>query len=237
MKLNQYDDILRTGLKTFVHAEFANIPPENEIDYTFSEKYEKEKAKLLAKIDRHLWKYTNTVAKRVAIIVLCFLVAATSLFSVEAIRGKILEFFYSVFDTYTVVDFKECSVADDNDNYTKTQQQSQNQFYMIANIPEGYTTITKNVSENHAFFVWKNADNQTISFEQCIGKNSININTEGAQPAEKTINGIPCLVVNQSYGYTYCWQYENYSFLLSYPLELGEEYAESIIGKLAESED
>ena len=222
MKHNQYDDILREGLIRYKQLEFANVPPEDEINHIFSEKFNKAKTKLLRSIDRPLWKYTNTVAKRAAVILVCLVLAAASLLTVDAVRKKVVDFIYEIFDTHTLIEYK----VEQNLKIEK--------YYMLPNVPAAFSQISKVINQTTTLFFFESESNQTIAFTQTTKDGIQRLNSENSQIVETIINNTPCIVVQQQNIYIYYWEFDGYAFTLTYSTVLGEEYAQSVIGKLIE---
>ncbi len=223
---DNYDEALRKGLIDYKLLELSHVPPENEINHVFSEKYLKAKARLLRKLKKQHLKHTNTVVKRVAVIIACCFIAATSALSVEAVRNKIVEFFYNVFDTHTEI------VSDDSEKRTTVET-----YYTLAYIPEGYTVDIEDVNSNGVYFTAKNNNSQQISFEQALSYDSLlSFDSENTDVIETIINKTPCIMIKQNFDYIFYWEFDGYGFTLTYPDDLGENFAEEVIGKLVKVE-
>lgn len=71
---------LKRIISDCVALEFEDIPcNEAEIEYEFSEEFLRKMDKLIEQQKKPYWKYTNTVAKRVAVVsVVCLLLFATA---------------------------------------------------------------------------------------------------------------------------------------------------------------
>ena len=93
---DNYDILLIKGLTKLKEIEFSFVPNKDEIEYTFSDKYIKSKKQLLKRMSHSYWKYTNTVAKKVAVIIITLILTFSSLMSVDAIREKLLDFVFNI---------------------------------------------------------------------------------------------------------------------------------------------
>ncbi len=223
MKQPNYDELLKEGLIRYKEQEFAHIPPEDEIDHVFSPKYLKAKEKLLKSLDKPYRRFTDTAAKRIAIVAACLILALSSLLAVGAVREKVVEFFYSVFDKYTTVDFLE------NDINNKKEIETN---YIFTRIPKDYIAKDYIVNPALTYLSWENSDSQWLVFEQKLLRSESFVNTEDTQIVEKVVNDTPCISFEQSGSYVYYWEFDGYGFMLTYPIDLGEEFAASVIGNL-----
>ncbi len=222
MNQAKYDKILREGLIRYKELEFADIPPEDEIEHVFSEKYTKAMDKLIESIDKPYRRFTDTAAKRIAIIAACLILALSSILAVGAVREKLVEFFYSVFDTHTSI-----STVDDKDAKDFIEIN-----YTIPNVPEGYSLIKSTVNEFSSGFLWENSDELSIYLDQQLLPINFSLNSEDSAVNELIVNDVPCIYVEKDDAYVYYWEFEGYGFELCYPIELGTEFAENTIGKL-----
>ncbi len=222
---NKYDELIKKALMLYEERELSKIPPDEEIDHVFSEKYQKAKKRLLKKVGRPYYYLLNTAAKKAAVLIICFILACSSLLSVNAIREKIVDFFYKIYSTYTEI------ISEDN---TAQKSEAIKTFYTIPFVPEGYSLFINDINEFRAYYMWTKYQDQIISFEQGCNDSLPNLNSENGQVVEKVINEVSCLCITQAHAYIYYWEDDYYKFILIYPADLGEAYAESVIGKLVE---
>ena len=152
---NKYDNLMIQGLTTLKNIEFAYVYNLEEIDYNFSEKYIKNKERLIKKLGHSYWKYVNTVAKKAAVIIVALILAFSSLMTVDAFREKIVGFAYKVYTTFTEIL---------KDNSAKTDQISK--FYEPSYIHNLYSVESSTYSPSFASTFWSNGKNQTITFTQ-----------------------------------------------------------------------
>lgn len=101
-----WGQILAQALQEDLDAKMTQFPPENEVDFEFSEEFESDMQKLLNRASKPYYYFINTVGKRVAVITVILLIAlTTTVFSVEAIRKPIIEFFVTIFEQFSTVVF------------------------------------------------------------------------------------------------------------------------------------
>ncbi len=220
----EYDLIIKKSLEKYLEAEFSDVPNEDEIDYEFSNTFNKKMEKIINRLEHPYWYFVNTTARKVAVIVVCIILIVTSLLSVTAVREKIVEFFYEVFDTHTAI-----TLEDDEDFKDIIDTQ-----YTIATIPNEYINVSEFKDDMTFNLVWENSNKQTIIFFQKLSKDVLNLNSEDVLVKETTVNNTPCVFMQQEEDYIYYWEFDGYSFTVHYPVSLGEEFAEQVIGKLVE---
>lgn len=221
----EYQDLLIRGLTKFKEWEFSTIPDENEIEHIFSDKYLKAKEKLLNKLGRSYWKYVNTIAKKVAIIILTIIIAFSSLMTVDSIRERVVNFVVNIYNTFAQIE------ADDS-----TSAVSIKTFYTIPYVPKTFAQNYYNCSELLSSIYWVNDQYESIALTQVSLSRFYKFNSEYGNVSEVIINNTPCFVCeNKKLSYYYCyWEFDNYRFELAYPIDLGEEFMSEVVGKLVE---
>ncbi len=224
MTNKDYDELIKQGLAEYFNLEFSDVPPENEIEHEFSEKYLREKEKLIRKVGTSYWKYVNTVAKRAAVIIVTFIIAFSSLMSVEAVREKLVDFVYTIFETFTEVDYKE---QIDDSNIEK--------YYTADKLDDVYF-VTENRTKVNNTINWFNSEVGDIYLSQYSNVSSQIFNSENAELTETIINDTPCLVCENEVSYFCYWEFDGYRFELIYPVELGEDFKSTVVGHLVEAE-
>ena len=218
---DKYDDLLKQGLIKLKEIEFSDVPKEDEIELDFSDKYLKSKEKLLNKLSRSYWKYVNTVAKKVAVIIISFIIAFTSLMTVDAFRKSVIDFVITIFDSFSKIE-QDFGIEKQIDVY-----------YSIAKLPSIYVKTI--VYRNKSVYVqaWNHLNNQ-ISLSQVASYLSNQFDTEHGDLSEKIINNTPCLVCKDNTLYYCYWEFDGYRFELIYPIDLGEEFMSEVVGHLVE---
>lgn len=224
MKSNNFDNVLIQGLYEFKELEFSKVPPEDEIDHTFSEKYIKERNRIIRQLGQPYYKLINTTLKKVAIIILTLIMALSSLMTVDAFREKLLEFIYRTFSTHTVID----SSKNDTDKIER--------YYSIPSIPNNYAETFSKESANNTTKKYENNTHQYIFFIQALTSNPFLFDSENSELKEEMINDTPCLTCENKSKYYCYWEFDGYRFELVYPKELGKQFMSDVVGKLIEIE-
>ena len=149
----------KEAFREVISSEFSHIPKnENEIDFVFSERFNKRMAKLINLQKKSYYYLINTAAKRVAIIFVLILTMFTAAFSVKAIREPIIEFVKQIYET-----FVHYSVEGDTiDRITKE--------YSLTHIPDGFNKTDVIRSDNSIITIYENASGDIIEFSQMTTK-------------------------------------------------------------------
>lgn len=95
----------------------AEYPNDSKEPHVFSEEFENKMAKLLEEPPKRRFNVFNTVGKRVAVILIVLaLTLTTAVFSVEALRVPVIEFFMKVYEEFTSL-FVDDSDTEYNDDF------------------------------------------------------------------------------------------------------------------------
>ena len=218
---HKYDELLIEGLSKLKELEFSHIPEADKIDYTFSEEYVKSKEKLLNKMGTSYWKYVNTIAKKAAVIIITFIIAFSSLMTVDAFRKNVIDFVYKIYSTFTKVESNNTSTTIDT-------------FYTFSSIPDGFVTNDKNMNKLFSVLYLKDLLQKEIVLTQIVSSNSHQFNSEHGELSEIIINNTPCLTCKTNTDYFCYWEFDGYRFELIYPVDLGEEFMSEVVGNLVE---
>lgn len=145
----------KEAFREVISSEFSNIPKnENEIDFVFSERFNKRMTKLINSQKKAYYYLINTAAKRVAIIFVLILTMFTAAFSVKAIREPIIEFVKQIYETFIHYSVE----GDTTDKITKE--------YTLTQLPEGFEKIDVLRDDNLVITTYKNIDGNVIIFSQ-----------------------------------------------------------------------
>lgn len=110
MKIDyEFDRQIKEAFVLYHDLLCAALPKKEELQAIHpSEKFNQRMAKLLRRQQKFYYNWVNTVAKRVAcVLIILFLAAATTTFSVEAFREPFLRFITETFEKYTEIFFPE----------------------------------------------------------------------------------------------------------------------------------
>ena len=149
----------KEAFREVISSEFSHIPKnEDEIDFEFSERFNKRMTKLINSQKKAYYYLINTAAKRVAIIFVLILTMFTAAFSVKAIREPIIEFVKQIYETFIHYSVE----GDTTDKITKE--------YTLSKLPEGFdkTDIVRN--DYLVTTIYENTSGDIIEFTQATTK-------------------------------------------------------------------
>ncbi|MBQ9870001.1 MAG: DUF4367 domain-containing protein [Ruminococcus sp.] len=151
-------------------------------EHTFSHGFEKQMDKLIKRRGKPYYSLVNTVGKRVAVIILAFvMVSFTTVMSVEALRKPFISFITNMFSSHSEIR----SDPDDSKQYPATIESK----YDITEGVDGYKVILEEQYDNNRTLDYSK-DNIVVSFEQHIVDDfDMHTNTEGATIEHIDING------------------------------------------------
>ena len=171
----------KEAFREVVSSEFSHIPKnENEIEFVFSERFNKRMTKLINSQKKAYYHLINTAAKRVAIIFILILTMFTTAFSVKAIREPIIEFVKQIYET-----FVHYSVEGDTiDKITKE--------YSLTHVPEGFNQIDIVRSDNFIITTYESISGNVIEFTQTTTESHVGhfIDNEDGYIHSEIIDGI-----------------------------------------------
>lgn len=169
----------KDAFRYVANQEFAWIPTsEDEIDYTFSEKFEKRMDKLIRAEKSWFWHLVNTASKRAAIILVAVVCVLSATFSVEAVRVSVVNFIVEVFDGFL---------------YITTEGETTKEItyeYIPGYIPEGYTLYEETRSILHVKRTYTNENRDMLTLNQDItAVNGNYLDTDHGEVSQITVDG------------------------------------------------
>lgn len=218
-----YNELLVKGLTILKELEFDNIPEEYEIEHAFSSRYIKNKEALLNKFNSTYWKYINTFAKKIAIVIITLIIALSSIMTVDSIRETIIDFIVRVYNQFTTID-----------SHNQSQNPILERYYTLNEQPAEYKLTSTNISEFIFVMFWNSQNNEIIMLKQIGASESDKFNSEYGELREDFVNNTPCLICKTNTDYFCYWEFDSYRFELVYPLALGEEFMSKVVGNLVE---
>lgn len=123
-------------VKAFMEAErldSTELPSEDEIQWDFSEKFEKSMQKLIQKNNRINLSVRRNIRKGLLAAIIAILVLFTGLMSVTATRKPIIEFVKKVFSQFNEITLSENSVPPVDMIETE---------YTLTDLPDGFELDT-----------------------------------------------------------------------------------------------
>ena len=185
----------------------AELPGEDEIEWEFSEKFEKSMDKLIRKNNRIRLSTRRTVTKGLLAALIASIVIFAALMSVTASREPIIEFVKKIFPQFNEITLNEASVPPVDTIETE---------YTLSYLPDSFELDTYQKSDYSVFSVWKNAEGDKILFTQSILDSNYIIDNEHDYQ-ELEINGIKAYWTENEYTCELRWSDGDYCFVIKVP--------------------
>ncbi len=193
----------KEAFREVISSEFSHIPKnEDEIDFVFSERFNKRMSKLINSQKKTYYHLINTAAKRVAIIFVLILTMFTAAFSVKAIREPIIEFVKQIYETFIHYSYNGDTVA----KITKE--------YNITKIPKGFKQTDTSRNEYLITKIYENDLGDTFEFTQMITESNSGFffDNENGNIYLETVNGLKVEFKEWYDNKTAIWTNDGYVF-------------------------
>ena len=180
------------------------------------------KAKFMKEFNRHYYKQRTkeffnmcrkTFNKTAGILLIAMILISIPVFTVEAVRTKVLNFMLDIQDEYTQIRLQEKDSGNivGNNLYINWED-----AYVPKAIPEGYTVSSLTDNKNLKVIEYSNSDDSKIIFQQLSEGSSINIDTEDADKISKvTVQESEGMLVVKGDVVTVVWNNASYIFVLT----------------------
>lgn len=157
--------MIKKTLSTFEKAlldsvllEFAGVPSEEDIEYSFSQGFEQKAEKLIKKCGTAAWHCVNTTAKKLLIAAIVTALLAGSAMAIPPIREGLLKFFAhnTGVNYYFTVD----------EDAIKNAPTELEIVYSPSYIPDGYELVDETVCSGFASYTYLTPDGDLLDFTQ-----------------------------------------------------------------------
>ncbi len=205
------------------------LPREEQLaDLTFSDRFLKRMDRLMKFQEKIYYPLFNTVAKRVAsILVACLLLMTAVTFSVRGLREPFFDFIVEVFEKFSILTFTEEPKQDQTGQKVLTAAYPQY-------IPEGFELVFESEDDMSAQRIYENKEKQVLTVEQHLldEKLNVGIDTEGVNYKKVMVNDLYTAMLLENKGQRFIvFNAENSVYIISLPSVL----AEKVLIKVAES--
>lgn len=218
--MKKYEDILRDALHEIKEEELNRLPLEEEIDHEFSKRFTDKTQNLIRNHNKY---YSEKSFKRIILAVLIAILMLIITLSATASQDKILNFIYRIYSEVVYINLGDSE---------KTETDVEHYKYTLCTVPDGYE-YRGSRGYSSSISLWINPeDNSRIELSQSTATKALQLNTYGNDVEEFTVNSVYVMCVKQEINYQYTWETNGYLFVLSYPIELGKDFAAQNIGKL-----
>ena len=206
---------LFNAFREVASEEFAHIPDEDDIEYEFSERFNKKMDKLFQKIERNCNYPTVRVSKRIVTVIAAILIILAGLMSVSAIREPIVNFVLEFFEEH--IDFGFSGDTSEQIEYE----------YGFSEIPEGFELAVKNNEGGTVYTEYTNTHSGDIIIltQSITDGNSLSVDNEHGKTTIEQIEETQVFLydgIEQNY-YQANWTSETYSLILIYYGDIEKE--------------
>lgn len=210
------ENIKELFIKAFMEAERidnSSLKSEDEIEWDFSEKFEKSMNQLIKKNNHIKLSTRRKIRKGLLAAILAIIVAFTGLMSVSATRTPFVEFIKKV-----LPQFNEVTLSDEA---TPPVERIETE-YTLTNLPDGFEITEYQKDDLVVMSKWGNQIGEDIVLFQEILDSNLSIDTEHGYE-EIVINGYSAYLNKYELNSSLKWTDGYYWFTLSVPNNLHNE--------------
>lgn len=208
-------------IKAFLEAERidnSKLKSEDEIEWDFSEKFEKSMNKLIKKNNHIKLSTRRNIRKGLLVAIVAIIVTFTGLMSVSAARTPFVEFIKSLDKRNSMT---EIHLDPDSTPPVDTIETE----YTLSYVPDGYKLKTYQKDELRVFIIWENDKNEEIVFSQSILDSNYSVDNENNYQ-EIIVNGYEAYLNEYELSSTLLWRDDCYWFNLIIPNSLDKNVIE-----------
>ena len=203
---------LQQALLDSVLAEYAHVPEETQIDYTFSQRFEKWAKMLIAETDRLTKHRLSKTVKLIIIVAAIIALLAACAVAIPAIREGLVDFFLTEKSDHYGITFDPAQAAYAPDQVDK--------YITPSYVPEGFELILDDKSFAAVVLAWTNEKGEIISYNQvALRKDAtqddwIGFNSEGVERSSAIICGYKVEILQDVDMYTVIWTDNKYLYFM-----------------------
>ena len=186
-------------------------------------------ARLLRAQKKPWWQYTNTVAKKVAVIALVILLTFGASMSVSAVRKPVVEFIVNVYERFVEIFFGE-------EDVTEAPCELET-IYTLGKLPEGYELVESKVQNTSVGFVWKDDDRNCIKFSQYTFESKATYDYESSNYVIVNMSEMKVAMIEKEDRKMFCWNSNEYAFFMRVPIDFSLEECAGLIKSLISIDD
>ena len=200
---------LREAFREAARREFAMVPAEEELDYVFSDRFERSMRRMIRAEAYGYWNLINTTAKRVAIAAAIILMLLSTAMAIKPIRERVIQFFIEVYEEYFEIRFGK----EEKDDIDPTPQPMVR--YTLTELPEGYEEVEVMEMEHLIWTHWQNEVGNSISLQQETGTHEIKSHNHEKEQDTITIDGMNIVHQKEYSTEAFFWEQNGYVFVLN----------------------
>lgn len=203
---------LHQALLDSVLAEYAHIPEETQIEYTFSQKFEKWARKLIAETDRITKHRLSKTVKLIIIVAAIIALLAACAVAIPAIREGLVDFFLTEKTDHYGVTF--------NPDQAAYAPRSVEEYRVPKYVPEGFSSVLDEKSVAGVDLAWMNDAEDIITYHQTVLRQDatkddwIGFSSEGVERSSAIICGYKVEILQDVDMYTVVWTDNEYFYFM-----------------------
>ena len=183
----------------------SSLERNNSSEHIFGEKHNKKMSKLIKLQRRPYFKLINTTGRKVACIIVAFIVMSASALSVKAIREAFFDFITSIFSDHNVV----TTESGTDKGYPTTIEEE----YYISELPEGFEEMDKGKTDNSIDISYFRNDEFILFSQYTKAAYKVYYDNERSEFNELTdSDGKRYMVITNKNEITYIWDNGRYIF-------------------------
>lgn len=217
---------LREAFREAARREFAMVPAESELDYVFSDRFERRMRRMIRAEAHGYWNLINTTAKRVAIAAAIILMLLSTAMAIKPVRERVIKFFIEVYEEYFEIRFGE-EEKDDIDPTPRPMVR-----YTLTELPEGYEEVRFDRLEHVFWTRWRNQDGSELSLTQETGTHEIIVDDNGSEIGHIEHQYLEIVCHQHKGTNVFVWEQDQYVFKLTVYSSLEIEEVIKIIDSL-----
>lgn len=183
----------------------SSLERNNSSEHIFGEKHNKKMSKLIKLQRRPYFNMISTTGRKVACIIVAFIVMSASALSVKAIREAFFDFITSIFSDHNVV----TTESGTDTGYPTTIEEE----YYISELPEGFEEMDKGKTDNSIDISYFRNDDYILFTQYTKAEYEVNYDNERSEFDEYTDrDGEHYMVITNENEITYIWDNGRYIF-------------------------
>ena len=200
--------------------EFAHIPPEDEIDYTFSEEFCRKREELIKEEAKGSFRLMPRRKRRAILLVAALLAMVLLVGCSERLQQAMANMFIEIYETFT------------RSRPEDTLRDEIETVYEFGWVPEGYELVSQNRFDTKQVKTsYQNKAGNEFVLRQYAGNDALT-SADKEQGVEMTIGGKETIIYIGNGVNRATWIYDGYYFTISYSTEIGLDEVEKLVRAL-----
>lgn len=216
---------LQEAFREAARREFAMVPDEDELDYTFSSGFQRKMRRIIRAQIYGYWQFVNTTAKRITCVAAIIVMLLTTAMAIKPVRERVIKFFVEVYEDYFSVTFGE---EKRGDLYSTPVPITR---YTLSWFPEEYVETEYTESDVLLTTVWMDNE-KCIMLNQSVGTHETTLDHIAEKIEEFEYKDLIIRHLTLSQSNAFVWDKYGYIFQLLVPDDLPLDVALQMIDSL-----